>query len=310
MPDSHQKRPVRTPPTVSSAESEQPEALAPSSSPEVPGVRTRRVPSVLADIDDAAIGQDAFALQAQLDRLVEHFDLLHRQLREAQKLASLGATAAMIAHEFNNLFTPVIAYAEQALSTDDVDLMRKALTKTIEQTQVMRNMSDRVVGLAKQSDGAIKPINVGRIVHNAIECLGRDLSKDNIAVDLKIDPNLEVRANENQLLQVLFNLVINARQAMLGRRGRLTIDAAVIPDHRIEINVRDSGCGIPPENLGKIFDPFYSTKRDATKSDRRGLGLGLTICRDIIEEELDGQLDVSSEVDVGTVFTIVLPRAD
>lgn len=247
-------------------------------------------------------------LQTELDGLANQIDQLHAQLRQAQKLASLGATAAVIAHEFNNLFTPIVAYARHALDTGDVPLMKKALEKTLTQVDTMRNMSDRVVGLAKQGDSAVKSVKVAAIVTNAVECLCRDPAKDNITVNTQIDPALCVRANEASLLQVLFNLVINARQAMLGRRGRLTLDAAA-RDGRVDINVRDSGCGIPTENLERIFEPFFSTKTNADKPDRRGLGLGLAICRDMIEE-LGGTIAVTSEVNVGTTFTINLPQAE
>jgi two-component system, NtrC family, sensor kinase len=295
MSSQHPKAPARTPPAR--------EGSAPISRTAVPASLPRPA------IDTATLARDAYALQAQLDQLAQQFEKMQAQLRQAQKLASLGTTAAMIAHEFNNLFTPVVAYAQQALDTSDVELMKTALHKTLDRTTAMREMADRVIGLAKQPTSGTKAVNVRQIVENAIGCLCRDLGKDNIAVNLQIDNELAVRANENQLLQVLFNLAINARQAMLGRRGRLTIDAAPQGEGSIEINVRDTGCGIPPQNLEHIFEPFFSTKQNADKPDRRGLGLGLAISRDIIED-LGGKISVTSEVNAGTTFTIVLPRAD
>lgn len=257
----------------------------------------------LADTD--TLTNHGEQLQTELDKLAGRFDLMNAQLRQAQKLASLGATAATIAHEFNNLFTPIVAYARQALDTNDVPLMQKALAKTLSQVEVMRNMCDRVVGLARQSDSGVKAVNVAKVATNAIECLCRDPAKDNIVVQVQIDPNLNARTNEGALLQVMFNMVINARQAMLGRRGRLTIDAVAV-NGRVEINIRDNGSGIAPENLSLIFEPFFTTKNCADRPDRRGLGLGLSICRDIIEE-LGGNIRVASQVNVGTTFTIELP---
>jgi signal transduction histidine kinase len=256
-----------------------------------------------------SVASDGLELQGHVDRLSQEFDHLKAQLRQAQKLASIGTTAAMIAHEFNNLLTPVVAYARQALDSDDTELMRKALSKTLERTAMLREMADRVVGLAKQGDGAIKAVKVAQLVDNAIGCLGRDLARDNIGVNLQIDSELAVRANENQLLQVLFNLVINARQAMLGKRGRLSVDAAPTREGTVKINVRDTGCGISAENLPKIFEPFFSTKQHSAQPEARGLGLGLSICQDIITQ-LGGQIEVTSELGTGTTFTIVLPQAD
>ncbi|GMV97156.1 MAG: hypothetical protein AMXMBFR83_15150 [Phycisphaerae bacterium] len=249
-------------------------------------------------------------LQAHLDRLAAEFDSLKGQLRHAQRLAAIGTNAAVIAHEFNNLFTPVVAYAQHALDAGDNELMRKALAKTLERVGIMRQMSDRLIGMAKQSERIIKAVNVLSVVQAAIECLGRDPAKDNLTVSVQVDPALAVRADENGLIQVLFNLVINARQAMLDRgRGRLTIDAAPTTDGQVEINVRDTGCGIAPDNLPHIFEPFFSTKTHADKPDKRGLGLGLSISRDIIED-LGGRISVSSRLDVGTTFTITLPPSE
>jgi len=252
---------------------------------------------------------DAYALQAQLDQLADQFDWLKSQLRQSQKLATLGTTSAMIAHELNNMLTPIVAYAREALDRDDHELMRIALTKTLDRSGVMRGLLDRVIGLARRPDTVIKGVKLRQVVEEAIACLGRDLAKDNIHVNLQIDEQLTVRANENQLLQVLFNLITNARQAMLGKRGRLAVDAVPVHDQQIEINVRDTGCGIAPEHLAAVFDPFFSTRAHADKPDQRGLGLGLAICRDIIEE-LGGEIDVTSEVGTGTTFTILLPQAD
>jgi two-component system, NtrC family, sensor kinase len=255
------------------------------------------------------LATDGAALQSHVDHLASQFDVMKAQLRQMQKLASVGTTAAMMAHEFNNLLTPVVAYARHALDSGDVELMRTALNKTLERTAILNQMASRIIGLARQRDSAIQAIKLKPLVENAIGCLCRDPSKDNIAVNVQIDPELAVRANENQLLQVLFNLVINARQAMLGRRGRLTVDAAPAPDGKVLISVRDTGCGIAPEHLPRIFEAFFSTKTSTDKPDRAGLGLGLCICQQMIEE-LGGTITVASEVNVGTTFTVALPPAE
>ncbi len=294
-------RPVKTPQRVPPPRLEPLEASV-SLIPAPPEARP-------ADWHADTLATDEYALQAQLDQLADQFEQMKAQLRHAQKLASIGTTAAMLAHEFNNLLTPVVAYARHALDTGDVELMRTALTKTLDRAGGLREMADRIVGFAKQSDTVLKPVQVLPLVENAIGCLGRDLAKDNISVNLQIDPALAVRGNENQLLQVLFNLVINARQAMLGRRGRLAVDAAPTHDGSVRISVRDTGCGIPAENLPRIFEPFFTTKKSTDRPDHRGLGLGLSICRDILRE-LGGTIDVESEAGAGTTFVITLPQAE
>jgi C4-dicarboxylate-specific signal transduction histidine kinase len=186
--------------------------------------------------------------------------------------------------------------------------MRIALTKTLERTDVLRQMADRVVGFARNPEDAIRAVNVLDVVTRAIGCLGRELARDNIAQNLQIDPELCVRANDNQLLQVFFNLVLNARQAMLGHRGRLTVDAFQRGE-QVEINLRDTGCGIDPKHLPHIFEPFFSTKQHESKTDRRGLGLGLSITRDLIHE-FGGTITVQSQLNAGTTFTLTLPAAE
>jgi len=301
MSSSPSRTPQRVPPPRFAAARSHTRPAGAEPSPLAPTVADDQAP------DNLTI--DAQALQERLDDLADQFASLKAQLRQSQKLAALGTTAAMIAHELNNLLTPVLAYCREALDRGDVALMRTALAKTLDRTAAMRQMVDRVVGLARQSDTVIKAVQVRAVVEEAVGCLGRDLGKDNISVNIQIDPALACRANENQLLQVLFNLVTNARQAMLGRRGRLTVDAAARPDGFVEINVRDTGCGIPAQNLADIFDPFFSTKRSTDQPDRRGLGLGLSISKDIVEE-LGGRIEVGSEVGVGSTFTITLPLAE
>jgi len=217
--------------------------------------------------------------------------------------------SAMIAHEFNNLFTPVMAYARQALDTGDVDLMKKALEKTLAHIPIIRGMCDRIVGMVKNGETGRSRHSLRKLVEDALGCLGRDPAKDNITVTIQVDPQLEVQVNGHQIQQVLLNLILNARQAMLGRRGRLTIDAEPDGAGKVAIHVRDSGCGIREEDLPRIFEPFFSTKQYADKPDKRGLGLGLTICRDIVEEH-GGELTVESKLGQGTTVTLTGPAAE
>jgi len=261
--------------------------------------------------DGGSLTAEPARLQAHLEHLEKRFSELKAQLRHLQKLATLGTTAAMIAHEINNLLTPIMAYAHHALECDDPDLMRTALTKSLEASKSLSRMVDRVVGFARQGDGATRPVPVRNVVEDALGCLARDFTKDQIDVCLEVPPDLAVRANENQLMQVLVNLITNARKAMLGRpgRGRLTIRATAEGEDRVAIQVADTGCGIPPEHIDRVFDPFFTTHAQADRPERRGLGLGLPICRDIIQE-LGGTIELTSQVGVGTTFTITLPRAD
>lgn len=257
---------------------------------------------------DQTLATDATTVQAQLDQLELRFGDLQRQLRRAQKLASLGTMSAMLAHEFKNLLTPVVSYAHYALEKGQPALMRAALEKTLQQSAKVTTLCERILGMAVDCNAGPAATPLRQIVDEAVGCLGRDLSRDNITLRIQVDPSLRVRANPNQLQQVIFNLVLNARQAMLGRPGHLTITAAKTDQH-VRITVRDTGVGISPEDLPHIFEPFFTTKRHADRPDKRGIGLGLAVCKDIIDEHA-GTIEVDSKPAHGTTFTVTLPAVD
>ncbi len=245
-------------------------------------------------------------VETQFDQLAEQFESLRKQLHEAQRLASLGTMSAMIAHEFNNPMTPVISFAQYAIEKGDEALMRRAVEKALQQAKRASQMCDRILGLATQTHLGPGPVDLGPLVAETIASLGRDLSKDNIQLRLNIPEGLRVKANAGQLQQVLFNLVLNARQAMLGRPGSLTVQAEPLADNTVALRIKDTGSGIKPEDMARIWEPFFTTRRQGDRPDQRGIGLGLTICKDIIEE-LDGTIAAESHVGMGTTFTITLP---
>lgn len=245
----------------------------------------------------------------QLDRLEPELDRLKQLLRQSQRLASLGIAAAMLAHEYNNLFTPIVGYAGHALQRNDPELMRLALEKVLKQASALTRMSGRILGLAVEHNQVPAPCELLPIVEDAVGCLGRDLAKDKISLNVQIDPKLRVRANPQQLEQVLFNLITNARQAMLGSPGRLSIDAAASPDGRVRVCVRDTGPGIRAEDVPRVFDPFFTTKKSAGRIEKRGIGLGLYICRELMEDN-GGAITLESAPGPGATFVIEIPSAD
>ncbi len=245
------------------------------------------------------------ALQT-IDSLNHQLQELRAQLRHAQKLACLGTTSAMLAHEYNNVFASVVSYARYALDNDDVQLMRKALKTMLKQYHTVRAMSDRILGLARREDQTVDTVNLTQLLQDSSACLGRDLSKDNITLSLQADDSINVKGDRHALQQVFFNLVLNARQALLGQKGLIKITATPLPNSMVMIHVRDNGRGIRRENLQKVFDPFFSTKYDESRQERKGIGLGLAICKDIVAEH-GGLIEVESIEGHGTTFTVTLP---
>jgi signal transduction histidine kinase len=248
------------------------------------------------------------------DRLDRQLASLQQQLAESQRLATVGTIAAVIAHEFNNLLTPITSYCQMAMKSiddgkEDPAFTRKALDKSLNHAMRAGRICSSLLGLVRgQSDH--ETLSVQKIVEESLSVLARDPSKDGIALRLQIKPELRVRGDSVQLEQVLLNLLINARQALLQegqpRGGSITIRADLTDEGRVKLSISDTGPGIPMENLERIFEPFFTTKTNPKRGEHRGSGLGLHICRQIVEQH-GGQISVQSTLGNGTTFEIELP---
>lgn len=251
--------------------------------------------------------QSRGSVDEQLSRLTAQFEALKAQVRQAQQLASLGTAAATIAHEANNLLTPILSYADYALSNDDPEIMRKALAITAKNIRILVNMSERLLELNAASPTKRESVPVRLVVNDAIASLCRDLSKDGISLRMDIDDGLTAFADGLQLQQILFNLLLNAREAMIAESsGRMTISAWRVDEDRVAIRLNNTGPAIPADLLPHVFDPLATGKPAARNGRKRCGGLGLALCRDLIEEN-HGTISVASDASQGTTFTIVLP---
>ena len=225
-------------------------------------------------------------------------------------MATLGTMACMAAHEFNNILQPMINYSELALrDQDDVELMRKALTKTIKHGNRAALVIQSMLGVVRDQDQERKTVGLLKIVDESLACLDRDLNRDQITVKRDIPDDLTVQAIPSQLLQVFLNLFVNARQAMTKSGGTLSVQGRGDRDEWVVVEISDTGCGIQSDMVDKIFDPFVSTKTQAKQPDQKGTGLGLMVCKDIIEKH-GGTIDVQSKPGAGTTFIIRLPSKD
>jgi signal transduction histidine kinase len=251
------------------------------------------------------------SLQRQMTDMQRRLDGLRDQLTESQRLATIGTIAAVIAHEFNNLLTPIVSYSQFALqsaqsATPDMPLICKALTKAFQGAQKAGKICASMLSLAR-GESSFSTVLVQSLVDEALTVLARDPQKDGIALRVQVQADIFVTGDSVQLEQVLLNLLINARQAMLGKGGSLTIKASAADD-QVKIQVIDSGPGIPEKLLPKIFTPFFTTKATARSSEAHGTGLGLAICKEIIEHH-HGRIEVESQEGKGTTFSVYLPAA-
>jgi signal transduction histidine kinase len=233
-------------------------------------------------------------------------DQLRQQLLQAQRLSSVGALASSVAHEFNNILTTIINYAKLGLREGHDDQSRtQALEKILKGSQRAATIVNSMLGFARNHSSQRELTDIVRLVEEVLVLAEKDLSKHRIQVETKFIGRPQAPVVPGQIEQILLNLIINARQAM-PRGGRLRIEVRENPRLQLaEIRVSDTGVGIPPSQLRLIFEPFYTTK-EPDEHGHGGNGLGLSVCRQIIEQH-QGRIRVESLVGKGSTFTVKLP---
>lgn len=248
------------------------------------------------------------SLHAHVKRGQRENNALKSQLCRLQPLANIGSASSMIAHEINNILTPLGIYASLALKNlDDEALVEKALKKAMLNCQRASNVMESMLSLANGTQQSKKQGHVRDLVDEVFTCLCRDFAKDRINVTRDIPADLMLWAVPVQVQQVLMNLILNAREAMLPQGGSLTIRARQ-STHGTGIEIGDTGHGIKPTDLKNIFEAFYSTKDSSdVREECFGTGLGLAFCRLVIDSH-DGHISVKSKVAQGTTFSITLPH--
>jgi signal transduction histidine kinase len=233
-------------------------------------------------------------------------DSLRQQLLQAQRLSSVGELASSIAHEFNNILTTIINSAKLGMRNPSVEEKQKAFERVVKAGQRAAVIAGGMLGFAKKSGTHRTQCDVARLVEEVLILTEKDLGKHRIQVETKIHSRPKVWAVPGQIEQIFVNLVINARQAM-PNGGRLKIEVRDNEAAELaEVKIADTGVGIPPEQLRKIFEPFFTTK-EPDEYGRGGTGLGLSVCRQIIEQH-QGRIRVESVVGKGSTFTVKLPR--
>lgn len=267
----------------------------------------------------------AFFVTGRIVRKMEQLDAekdeLGQQLVRASRLAEIGEMATGIAHEINNPLQ--IMKSEQTLiDTILSDLKEKGELKESEDLKEIEDSIDQiklqidrcskithsVLKFGRQSEVIFTDIDLGGFIPEVISMIENKASVQGITITEEISGDIpSVQGDPGQLQQVLINLFNNAIDAIVERHGpeggKLIVRAGLKKDGKVEIDVKDNGAGISPENLKKIFGPFFTTKPVG-----KGTGLGLSVCYGIIES-MSGIMQVKSEQGVGTTFTIDLPSA-
>jgi len=262
------------------------------------------VPEPLPRRDEASVLRH----QLEVARLRHSAEVasLRRQLLEAQKAATLGELLGTTTHEFNNALTTILNYAKLGLRHRDQPTRDKALERILSAGTRAAKITASVLGMARGGSTRMEPVNLELLVEDVLVLLEREMTKYRVQVEREFAPVPKVSANPGQLQQVLLNLLVNGRQAM-PQGGRLIIrlahDALL---GAVDLMVRDTGCGMTPDVMRRMFEPHFSTKAGPDETGKGGSGLGLTACREIVEAH-KGRIRVESAPGKGTAITIRLP---
>ncbi|REK13075.1 MAG: sensor histidine kinase [Planctomycetota bacterium] len=240
--------------------------------------------------------------------LEQQVEILKEQLYQAQKLTALGELVSTTTHEFNNVLTTIINYAKMGQRHHDQQTRDKAFDKILAAGQRAARITTGILGFARNRPEGLESTDMVKLVDDALLLLEREMTKYRVQVERQFQPVPPAMANANRIQQVVMNLLVNARQAMPGGGHvwiRLTHDPAL---DTVDLTIRDTGSGIPPEKLPRIFDRYFTTKSGPDASGKGGTGLGLSFCREVIEAH-HGRIRVESTPGKGTAFTIKLPAA-
>jgi len=233
---------------------------------------------------------------------------LEQQVIQSQRKEVASFLAVGIAHEFNNLHGGIQNHVELILDEENLPPQtRKDLEVILRTLQRAASITKKLDTFARRTPPQKEPCNIGDIIDETLELVSRDYENEGIRIEVRGQRRLpEIVLDGAQIGQVLLNLLINARDAMLGSENKVIKIETGVQGKRLFLKVSDSGGGIPAENVQRIFDPFFTTKGKVNGKEAHGLGLGLTVSRTIVKDHR-GDIEVSSECGVGTTFAVWLP---
>ena len=263
-----------------------------------------------------ALGTRAMFLDiSAIKEAEEEAERLECALRQAQKMEAIGTLAGGIAHDFNNILSAVIGYSQLSLANlRPEDKIYKNIKQIFQAGCRARDLISQILTYSRQQNLEYMPLQLGPLIKETTKLL-RATIPATIEIKTDINEGLDnIMADPTQIQQILLNLCTNSAQAMEKSGGKLHISLSQISpddldmptdihphDSYLKMVVSDTGCGITPENLNRIFDPYFTTKEPG-----KGTGLGLSVAQGIIRT-YNGAIHAKSEIGQGTSFTIWLP---
>lgn len=263
-----------------------------------------------------SIGRDLYVQSFHRD--ITEKKAIQEQLIQSQKMESIGALAGGIAHNFNNLLTAILGYAELLQEYSDLDAESKQKVNNIESSARKAGvLISKLLSFSRKERFELLPLNLNDVINDSVKLLEGVLDK-RIGLKTKLSEGIPtIEGDPNQLEQVIMNFMVNARDAMPDgglitittsmievRKGTPDIPAYIMPGRYVLLTISDTGCGIPNEIINRIFDPFFTTKEKG-----KGTGLGLATVYGIINNH-KGYTTVQSEIDKGSTFEVFLPVSD
>ncbi len=270
-------------------------ALGSQTPPPLDGIHHRTHLEAL--IDQVALLLNGHLLQYQLIETHNELRRTQQQLIQSEKLSAVGTLAASIAHDIRNIITPLNLQlaTNGGLSDEGIIASRQQLSR-------LSVLAHRLLAFSRPSQLEKEKVDVTSVLADALTLVGpqADVARVKIVCHNILRPFV-VAADPSQLEQLFINLALNAIHAMSPKGGTLTVRASS-RNSWVKVDVQDTGCGIPPDRLGDIFQPFFTTRR-------QGTGLGLFSCQRIVTDH-DGKITVRSEVGKGTCFSVWLPKCE
>jgi PAS domain S-box-containing protein len=228
---------------------------------------------------------------------------LEAQLIHSAKMSGVGQLAAGVAHEFNNILSGIIGYTSLALTRQDLDSARKDLKVIEKASDRAVEIVNKLLSFSRQKGEKFQVAQIEGIIDDALGLVEHTFETEGIRILRSYEKVPAIRMNLGEIQQVFLNLAINSKHAM-PQGGAIAISTKLAGNF-VRIDFSDTGAGIPPENLSRIFEPFFTTKQ--SEGSKSGTGLGLSVIYAIIERH-GGRIEVSSELNKGTTFTIHLPN--
>ena len=239
-----------------------------------------------------------------MDDITERVEL-EGQLSQADKLSSIGLLAAGVAHEVNTPLAVISSYTQMLAKqlqgdTQKSGLLEKITRQTFRASEIVNNL----LNFSRTSGAEFADVDINRVITDTLALLEHQFKISKIQVQSELTPNITaIQGNPGRLQQVFLNLFLNAKDAMPGG-GKLSV--ATTNGDMVSVRVSDTGSGIAPEHIQRIYDPFFTTKTAPREGQNRGTGLGLSVTYGIIQEHA-GKIRVESNPGSGTTFALDFP---